>query len=386
MSIKLISVCAALVLLTLCALIMPFGNRSVSIADDEQETGQVMADGVNMRKSPDKDSDVIDELDCGEEVTVIGEDGNWYRVIHSGELGYIRKDYVFTNSAGSRGAYAVSDTAVLRGAPSSASYVVCTLTAGQGLKVKALIGEWYYAVVDTHAGYIYRSDITVSSSTLAGAGMLKQGMEGEEVKKLQQALYNRGFLAKDNVNSVFGSATRKAVMEYQQAMGLSADGIAGNATLSTVYDSANKLEKANADFYKLKGTVILLDWFKGGSEWLNKGAKFTVTDVRTGKSFRATRFGGWYHADSEPITKYDTSIIKSLEGFSWNRRPIWVTYKGKTVAASMHTMPHMANPTESNGFDGHFCIHLLHSKVHANDKECSRHQRCVQEAYRAGKK
>ena len=202
MSIKRISVCAALVLLTLCALIMPFGNRSVSIADDEQETGQVMADGVNMRKSPDKDSDVIDELDCGEEVTVIGEDGNWYRVIHSGELGYIRKDYVFTNSAGSRGAYAVSDTAVLRGAPSSASYVVCTLTAGQGLKVKALIGEWYYAVVDTHAGYIYRSDITVSSSTLAGAGMLKQGMEGEEVKKLQQALYNRGFLAKDNVKLV----------------------------------------------------------------------------------------------------------------------------------------------------------------------------------------
>lgn len=98
----------------------------------------------------------------------------------------------------------------------------------------------------------------------------------------------------------------------------------------------------------------MLDWFKGGSEWLNKGAKFTVTDGLTGKSFRATRFGGWYHADSEPITKYDTSIIKSLEGFSWNKKAIWVTYKGKTVAASMHTMPHMANPTESNGFDGHF--------------------------------
>ena len=77
--------------------------------------------------------------------------------------------------------------------------------------------------------------------------------------------------------------------------------------------------------------------------------------------------------------------MKSLEGFSWNRRPIWVTYNGKTVAASMHTMPHMANPTKSNGFDGHFCIHLLNSKVHANSKECPRHQACVQEAYRAGK-
>lgn len=64
----------------------------------------------------------------------------------------------------------------------------------------------------------------------------------------------------------------------------------------------------------------MLDWFKGGSDWLHKGAKFTVTDVRTGKSFRARRFGGWYHADSEPITTYDTGIMKSLEGFSWNRR------------------------------------------------------------------
>ena len=122
-----------------------------------------------------------------------------------------------------------------------------------------------------------------------------------------------------------------------------------------------------------------------GNEWLNKGARFTVTDVRTGKSFRARRFGGWYHADSEPITKEDTAVMKSLEGFSWNRRPIWVTYNGKTVAASMHTMPHMANPTKSNGFDGHFCIHLLNSKVHANSKACPRHQACVQEAYRAGK-
>ena len=379
----------ALLLLTALVLCMPgtiVSNAGTAKADDAGETGQIMADGVNVRKSPDKESESLGELNCGEEVLVLAEDGNWYRIKHGETLGYVRKDYVFTNSAGSRGAYAVNDDVNLMGAPSNESYVVCSLSAGQGLKVKALIGEWYYAVVDSQAGYIHRTDITVSSSTLAGTGMLKQGMTGEEVTKLQQALYDRGFLTKENITGTFTSQTRKAVMEYQQAMGLSADGIAGNATLSTVYDSSNKLEKENADYYKLKGTVVLLDWFKGGNEWLNKGARFTVTDVRTGKSFRARRFGGWYHADSEPITKSDTAVMKSLEGFSWNRRPIWVTYNGKTVAASMHTMPHMANPTESNGFDGHFCIHLYHSKVHANSKECPRHQSCVMEAYNAGKK
>ncbi len=375
-----------LVLIMMCASGELMHINTTALADESAETGQIMADGVNVRKNPDTQSEALLELNCGEEVEVLAEDGNWYRIRHGETLGYVRKDYVFTNSAGSRGAYAVSDEARLMGAPSNESYVVCNLAAGQGLKVKALIGEWYYAVVDSQAGYIHRTNITIASSNVALGGMLKQGMKGEEVERLQRALYDRGFLTKDNITGTFSSSTRKAVMEYQQAMGLSADGIAGTATLSTVYDSSNKIEKDNAEYYRLKGSVVLLDWFKGGSEWLNKGARFTVTDVRTGKSFRAKRFGGWYHADCEPITTSDTAVIKSLEGFSWNRRPIWVTYNGKTVAASMHTMPHMANPTESNGFDGHFCIHLYHSKVHANSKECPRHQSCVMEAYYEGRK
>lgn len=368
-----------------CAMLFsPFGAREAAAKDTEN--GQVTADGVKLRAKPDTEADVLAELNCGQQVEVLGTDGNWYRVMYNGSvLGYIRKDYVFVNSTGSRGAYAVSDDTLLRGAPSASAYVLCRLAAGQGLKVKALIGEWYYAVVDGQAGYIHRTQLTISSSTVAGSGMLKQGMEGEEVKKMQKALYDRGFLKSEDVTGAFNSATRSAVMEYQKAMGLSADGIAGTQTLETVYDSANKLEKANADFYKLKGHVVLLDWFKGGSDWLAKGARFTVTDVRTGKSFRARRFGGWYHADCEPITTYDTSIMKSLEGFSWNRRPIWITYNGKTVAASMHTMPHMVNPTPSNGFDGHFCIHLLNSKVHETSAACPRHQACVREAYRAGR-
>ena len=58
----------------------------------------------------------------------------------------------------------------------------------------------------------------------------------------------------------------------------------------------------------------------------DKPGKFDISDADNldymlsfpADSVRAKRFGGWYHADSEPITKYDTSIIKSLEGFSWN--------------------------------------------------------------------
>ena len=353
------------------------------------ETATITAEGVNLRQQADTESNALRTLALGSQVQVLAQEGGWYRVLLPDEtVGYIRQDYIFVQDGGSRGAYVLDDDTALRGGPDEHTSVVERLAAGQGVRVKRVVGEWYFVSANEKAGYVHRQHLTMTTASMASASMLKQGMEGQEVEKLQQELYRRGFLGKDGLTGTYSSATRKAVLEYQQAAGLgSADGVAGAETLNSIYDSSNDLKKETATFTQLKGSVILLDWFEGGEEWLHKGAKFTVTDVRTGLSFRARRFGGWYHADVEPITASDTAIMKRVAGgtWSWDRRPIWVTYSGKTVAASMHCMPHMANPTRSNNFDGHFCIHLKGSKVHENSKECPRHQACVTEAYRAGR-
>ncbi|MEA4969901.1 MAG: SH3 domain-containing protein [Candidatus Pelethousia sp.] len=353
------------------------------------ESGTITAEGVKLRERADKDSNALRELSLGSEAEVLAQSGGWYRVMLPDEtVGYVRQDYIFIQSGGSRGAYVLDDGAALRGGPDENTYVVQPLVAGQGVRVKRIVGEWYFVSASDQAGYVHRKHLTMTTASMASASMLKQGMEGEEVEKLQKELNRRGFLGNDALTGTYSSATRKAVVEYQQAAGLgSADGVAGAETLNSIYDSTNKLKKETATYTQLKGTVILLNWFKGGSDWLHKGAKFTITDVKTGLSFRARRFGGWYHADSEPITANDTAIMKRIAGgkWSWDRRAIWVTYGGKTVAASMHCMPHMADPTKSNNFDGHFCVHLLGSKVHETSKECPRHQACVQAAYRAGR-
>ncbi len=372
---------ALLLLLSLCICTTAF-------AEDESQYGQITADGVNMRVAADKESDVLFELNIGDTVEVLANEDSWFRVLYNGTVGYVRSDYLFVDSGESRGAYVLEDGSMLRGGPDANSYVIEELLAGQGVRIKSVLGEWYYVVADDQAGYVYRTQLSMTNSDSAAGSMLKPGMEGAEVKQLQNALCERGFLARVSVSGVYDSTTRAAVLEFQQACGLSsADGIAGPETLQSIYDRNNKLKKETATYNQLKGSVVLLNWFDGGNEWLNKGARFTVTDVRTGLSFRARRFGGWYHADCEPITAADTAIMKRIAGgsWSWNRRPIWVTYNGKTVAASMHCMPHMVNPTPSNNFDGHFCIHLKGSKVHETSAECPRHQACVMEAYRAGR-
>ena len=239
------------------------------------DTGIITAEGVNLRESPDKESNAIGTLELGSEVEVLAVENGWYRImLKSGTVGYIRQDYIFSNSSGSRGAYVLDDGTYIRGGPSEDTYAVKQLTAGKGVRIKAVFGEWFYVVADDATGYVYRTHLTLTGSNTASGSMLRTGMEGEEVERLQKKLYDRGFMSKRDMSGVYDSATRKAVLEYQKKAGLSsADGIAGAETLNSVFDSTNKLTKENATFTKLKGSVVLLDWFKGGSEWLNKGAK-----------------------------------------------------------------------------------------------------------------
>ncbi|MDN5276885.1 MAG: peptidoglycan DL-endopeptidase LytE [Clostridiales bacterium] len=66
--------------------------------------------------------------------------------------------------------------------------------------------------------------------------LLKMGSRGAEVKKMQQALIEQGFLS-GKADGIFGPLTRAAVMAFQRAKGLVVDGIAGPKTLNALYGS-----------------------------------------------------------------------------------------------------------------------------------------------------
>lgn len=62
---------------------------------------------------------------------------------------------------------------------------------------------------------------------------LSEGCTGEDVRSLQLLLAGRGFPCTSD--GIFGAATKRAVQRYQDKVGLSADGIAGPATLSKLW-------------------------------------------------------------------------------------------------------------------------------------------------------
>ncbi|NHM29337.1 hypothetical protein [Neobacillus terrae] len=128
---------------------------------------------------------------------------------------------------------------------------------------------------------------------------------------------------------------------------------------------------------------ILMKW-EEANQTLPRYSKFTVIDMNTGKKFRVQRRAGSRHADVQPLSAKDTKIMKGIyDGkWSWKRRAIFIPYKGKRIAASMHGMPHGAGALQNN-FPGHFCIHFYGSTTHRSNFMDLSHQLMILKA--AGK-
>lgn len=57
-------------------------------------TGKVTTETLNLRSEPSTSSSILELLDANEEVEVISEEGDWYKVEYNGEEGYVSKDYI----------------------------------------------------------------------------------------------------------------------------------------------------------------------------------------------------------------------------------------------------------------------------------------------------
>lgn len=125
----------------------------------------------------------------------------------------------------------------------------------------------------------------------------------------------------------------------------------------------------------------IIEWEKAQQIISRKGI-FSIRDLESGLTFRVQRRAGSDHADVQPLTKEDTSIMKKIfDGkWSWNRKAILAGSENNWLAASMNGMPHGGDGIPDNGFSGHFCVHFLNSTTHRSDEPDPIHQLMVHRA------
>jgi peptidoglycan hydrolase-like protein with peptidoglycan-binding domain len=267
------------------------------------------------------------------------------------------------------------------------------------------------------------SESTAGSTASASSSVLKVGMEGSAVTKLQKDLIKLGFLDSEPTG-YYGEMTEAAVKKLQKKYGYSQDGAAGPRTLALIgrltgqSSTQAKTEAAKSKPAASKTTTskiankgkYMLTW-REASKVFKVGKVATVYDIESGLSFKIKRTYGTNHADCETASASDTKIMKKVFGgdWSWDRRAVIISVDGYKIAASMAGMPHAGSEkaaanrvissrsggygrgtnldaVKGNSMSGHFDVHFLKSKTHGTNRVDKAHQNAVKQAAEWAKK
>ena len=360
------------------------------------DTATVTARKLILREKASSTSDALQTLPKGTKLEILGKSGSWYKVTYGKYTGYVYKTYVSVTKTASSSSSSSSATRLEKGSTGSDVKDLQTKLKKLGYYDAYVDGDYGDTTVAAVKAFQKKYNLTADgvagsetlkkldsayknadSNTSTDDDSLRKGATGTAVKTLQTNLKKLGFYTA-YVDGSFGSTTESAVKAFQKKYGLTADGVAGSATLK-------KIESAVASASSGKITTEQLDWFNGGKNVIPNGAVFQIKDVSTGLIFSARRQSGGNHMDAEPLTAEDTAILKKINGgtFSWRRRAVLVKYNGHVYAASIYSEPHGTNTILDNNFDGQFCLHFYGSKTHGTNRVDADHQKCVEQAMKA---
>ncbi|MCI5955815.1 MAG: peptidoglycan-binding protein [Clostridiales bacterium] len=426
--------------LVLCAsiLLTCFAIAPAAFAENQGTTNAK----VVLRKSASKEARALQTVPKGEEVTILSTSGSWYKVRYGNFTGYMMQQYVdrANSSASSSGSSSTaaerikalgnapgmmrvgdenSDVKKLQQALNILGYYDGKIDGVYGSGTTAAVEAYQRAHKLEPDGYAGTETVTsifgtcgktslttqpepgsaqsavavkseskyptVSSISEIGSApaTTREGDSGNNVVKLQQALECLGYYS-GAIDGVYGEGTVAAVKKFQRKRNMKDDGIAGSSTIRVIFGTTASAGSSSTGSQKSIKTEVP-DWFEDNvTSVIPKNARFTIKDVKTGKTFEAVRWSGVNHLDAEPRTAEDTATMKSIFGgsWSWSRRAILIKYNGHVYAASMNGMPH-GTTTISNGFDGHFCIHFKNSKTHGTKRVDEDHQNAVTNASKA---
>ena len=243
---------------------------------------------------------------------------------------------------------------------------------------------------------------SVTATPEPASSVLKNGSKGTEVRELQNKLIQLGYLT-GKADGVYGKKTAEAVAAFQKASKLSADGVAGEKTLSKLNSASttgkdsgsNTSAKASAatattaaDTSATKpsaGRVQYANWYDKIKAVARKYPYVTIYDFSTGISWQGHIISLGAHADYEPVTANDTAkLLKAFGGNTWTPKAVWVVFSdGSVYLGSTHSMPHDTYHIKDNNFNGHSCIHFprTQEQVAAIGPYATKHQETIDAAW-----
>jgi len=377
--------------LFLCLIFISLTTAHTTVMAEELPAfAKVAVDGVRLRMEPHTDARILAVMNIDAVLTVLGFEGDWYKVMYDNQLGYVFGEFISLPGDWTPDAVeepfvpevyfepgVVNDHGVrLRAAGSTDSEILATMDKGTAVTVTGSDGEWRRVMLGDRPGYIYGVYVTLSETLESVDEVGYINVDGVRLR------------AENNTDSeiltVMAVRTPLTVLDkvddwYKVDSGNKTGYVLG--TYVTLGEesraaalSANISAAPNSIVFNPDGKSELIDW-SDAKQIMTSGTRAIVTDVATGISFEIRVLANGNHADVEPLTASDTASILQIRGsYSWTPRAVYVTVDGRTMAASCNGMPHEQSTIKDNNFPGHFCIHFYNSRNHYNNAVDPGHQ------------
>ena len=231
---------------------------------------------------------------------------------------------------------------------------------------------------------------SVVSNKVETSTTLRVGSVSAAVESLQNRLIALGYLS-GKADGIFGTKTSLAVISFQKANGLKADGIAGSKTLNlinkTSATSSSGTQSSTGALNITSGSISAssvryANWYNEVRAKARTYPNATVYDFTNGISWHVNIFSNGAHADAEPITAEDTANMNRAFGgkTTWTPKAVWVVFSdGSVYLASTHNTPHEVYHIKNNNFPGHLCIHFPRtmSQVQSIGPYATSHQKAI---------
>lgn len=289
---------------------------------------------VNMRRAASSSSVVLERIEAGNTVTVVGEKGNYYKVQYAGRTGYVMKEFISTDSGvmvtpaptveptatGYPYDTVTTDSVNLRARASTSAQKLATIPKGAAIMVSKVSGSFAQVSYNGVEGYVKTDFILLKRIVKATATpvaatpiptvapwesassyqVLQRGASGSQVTALQQALIELGFLT-GSADGNFGAGTEQGVVAFQEKNSYPATGVV-DANLQAFLYSGKPLNSRG-----VKTQIKTLAPVAGVTIRLNDQGEL-VTKVQT-----RLRELGYYTGDTTGV--YDKATQTATKAF-----------------------------------------------------------------------
>ena len=242
---------------------------------------------------------------------------------------------------------------------------VMSFQKANGLSADGIAGSKTLAKIATALGNSSSSSSSSnssssnSSSSSASSSLLKQGTKSEAVRTLQQNLKTLGYYT-GSVTGNFGSLTKEAVYSFQKANGLSADGVAGEKTLSAISSklkggsssgssssssSSSNSNSSSASTSSLLNTSITLQQGTKSDEVLKLQNMLTSLGFYTGN-----KTGNFGEKTADAVIAYQKSKGLTADGIAGKKTlaAINADYSGSSVIGNNNGNANAPTPSMAN--------------------------------------